>query len=65
MTERDVIAPATGEPKPEADALEQQQGTLLDDGVDQLPAEIPPDVPEADALDQARVVPIPPEDEIR
>jgi hypothetical protein len=52
-----------GDPKPDADAFEQQLPLLLDDGEDQIPREIPPDVPEADALDQGRVVPVFPEDE--
>jgi len=64
MAERELLG--VGEPKPEADAIEQTQPALLDEGADQLPdGAFAADVPEADALDQARVVPVPPDDEIR
>ncbi|MCU1355103.1 MAG: hypothetical protein JWM89_521 [Acidimicrobiales bacterium] len=41
---------------PEADAIEQHQDTVPDD-VDDQPATLPFDVPEADLLEQARVLP--------
>jgi hypothetical protein len=42
---------------PEADAIEQQQPALPDDG-DEEQVSIPPDVPEADALEQSKDVPL-------
>lgn len=52
--------PDIGPEVPEADAIEQRQPAVPEDG-DERPDTIPPDAPEADALEQSRSVP--PEDE--
>jgi len=54
--EPDPKLSAAGADVPEADALEQRQSTDPDDMAED-PERVPSDASEADALDQARVVP--------
>jgi hypothetical protein len=55
VTDQSGDTAADGE-VPTADAFEQRQSWLPDDSIDEHPA-LPADVPEADAIDQARAVP--------